>query len=259
MRDLPPLDAASYAAGEGSRTETLAFDARLDQDPSLRREVDFWRTLGPALTPAETPPAPDLSATILRRAILERRDPRPLRTPRWVWPSAVAATVLVSLGGWHLGRTSQDITPSVEIIDAPIAYTEDGSGILPPPAEVILASYLPLSGATAIETDRPRPLPDASRPWIGLWTRPAKLLVHGETQRDAHLVLRVVGGSPAWQAGIRPGDMLLSFNGCSLHTPICLAHALDDCKPGDTVPVVYWSGEQGATITAKVSVEVIHE
>jgi hypothetical protein len=259
MPDHPPLDAAGYAAGEGGPRETLEFDERLSREPGLRDEVDFWKRLRPALAPGEVPPAPDLSAAILRRATLERRDPRPVRTPRWVAPTAVAALLLVGMGGWTVGRISDPPAPTVEVIDDPVAYAEDGSGIMPPPAEAVMASYLPLASAHAIETGKPRVLPESPKPWIGLWTRPARLLVRGESQQDAHLVMRVVGGSPAWQAGIRPGDMLLTFNGCPLKTPVCLAHALSDCKPGDSVPVTFWSGEKGSTVTTTVTLEVVHD
>lgn len=258
MSKLPPLDAASYAAGEGGPDETMDFDTRLAADPALGREVAFWQTLRPALAPGEVPPAPDLSAAILRRATLERRDPRPLRTARWVWPTAAAALIVMGLSGWSVGRWSREPAPSIEVIDEPIAYTENGSGVLPAPGDGTWAS-LRLASTTEIETAKARSLPDAPRPWIGLWTRPARLLVRGESQREAHLVLQVVGGSPAWQAGIRPGDMLLTFNGCNLYTPICLAHAMDACKPGDAVPVTYWSGDQGTTVATTITLEVVHE
>jgi putative serine protease PepD len=55
--------------------------------------------------------------------------------------------------------------------------------------------------------------------------------------RDGALV-QEVNGEPAQQAGLRPGDVILSFDGRTIASPSDLGEAVLTRKPGDTVEVV---------------------
>lgn len=58
--------------------------------------------------------------------------------------------------------------------------------------------------------------------------------------------------SPADKAGIRPGDVILSFNGKPIQTASDLALIVASTKPGTTVPVRLW--RKGAVVVANVTV-----
>ncbi|WP_444353425.1 S1C family serine protease, partial [Phascolarctobacterium succinatutens] len=51
-------------------------------------------------------------------------------------------------------------------------------------------------------------------------------------------IIKVVPGSPAAKADIRPGDILLSFNGSKVKTAVDLRTALSKCKVGERAEVV---------------------
>lgn len=55
-------------------------------------------------------------------------------------------------------------------------------------------------------------------------------------------VTQVVSGSPADQAGIQPGDVILKLNGKSYNDNAALSAAIAKLKPGDRVSVEFWSG-----------------
>jgi len=95
------------------------------------------------------------------------------------------------------------------------------------------------------ETEPPadeRPL-DAT-PWLGLLIRP------GEDQ--GVYIARVYLGSPAFEAGLRPGDRILKAAGHEVDSPQSLADRIREMKPGSKVEmVVSRDGEQ-----QQVTVEV---
>jgi serine protease DegQ len=62
------------------------------------------------------------------------------------------------------------------------------------------------------------------------------------------IVLEVQAGSPAAQAGLRPGDVILSFDGHDMNQVEDLIAVLHQHAPGDTVPVVVERNNQQQTL-----------
>jgi hypothetical protein len=273
MADLDPARcAAEYAAGELSSAECLRFEELLRTDPSLAAEVAFWRDLrsgmGQGTAQKTTATGPDLAVALLRRAALERQHPpaRRLRLPRWVAAAAVAAACLGLGFGFGAGaawaRPSEHAPrPEVSEIAAagPVAYGEDGAGMSPPAATVAWNTWLPLAAIDQAEADRPLPMTPTVRPWIGLWTRPAKLVVAGQSPRATHLVVRVVADSPAWRAGLRPGDMVTAIDHCPIDGDFCLGEHLAHLAPGDSLNLEYWSAIDASDHSGTVVLTAVHE
>jgi putative serine protease PepD len=65
--------------------------------------------------------------------------------------------------------------------------------------------------------------------------------------RDGALV-RQVSGAPAQRAGLRPGDLIVSFDGRTIASPSDLGQAVLARKPGDTVEVVVQRGGDRETL-----------
>lgn len=275
------LAAAEYAAGELSSAECTVFEEHLRADPHLADEVAFWRNLRSGLAPTGTPTAPpgvcpDLSGTLLRRARLERTvvPARRLQLPRWVMAvSAAAACLTLGLGfgagaAWtHHDQTNHPIANnntnisgiSEIAVNEPIAYGEDGSAITPPPATVAWRTYLPLAAIDQADANLPLPMTPVEKPWVGLWTKQAKLVISGSPAREAHLVVRIVGGSPAWLAGLRPGDMIISIDDCAVENALCLGEHLAGTAPGSKITLAYWSANDAAFRKTVVTLEAVHE
>jgi serine protease Do len=66
------------------------------------------------------------------------------------------------------------------------------------------------------------------------------------------LISQVEKGSPAEKAGIRPGDVVLSYNGKPILTSSELALQVVNTKPGTSVPVQIW--RKGASTAVNVTV-----
>lgn len=62
-------------------------------------------------------------------------------------------------------------------------------------------------------------------------------------------LVKVVQGSPAAKAGIRAGDIILSFNGSKVKTAVDLRTKLAECKVGDSVEVTIMRNGQTENVT----------
>lgn len=264
--------AAEYAGGELDSAACARFEERLRADDALADEVRFWRELRTGLHPAapvNTRTIPDLAGPLLRRAALERQalPARRLRIPRWVMAVAAAAACLTLGLGFGAGASwaHQPLpvarTPEVSEISTvePVAYAEDGSSITPPPATVAWTSWMPLSAVDEADSTKPLAMVPVEKPWIGVWTRQARLVLAGSPAREAHLVTRVVGGSPGWKAGLRPGDMIVGIDHCAVDDPRCLGMHLARAAPGASVELEYWSAADAAYRTGTAVLESVHE
>jgi hypothetical protein len=253
--------AADYVAGDLTAHEVAAFEILLAKDPALAREVAYWRRLSGALAPTTPDPAwapkGDFARSLLQRQGGETNRPRAVLIPLPLWLGAATAACLgLAVGWWGSGRNSAGIPPP------PIAFQEDG-GPISKPTDQQFAVYMPLTAITQVETTQPNPAVVTAekfmKPWLGVWTKPVDLATHGAKGGQGLLVLRIASDSPSWNAGIRPGDVILNINQCPVSTPSCIAKRLMSAKPGDSVEVRYWQAESAAVITKQVVLGVVYE
>ncbi len=281
----PTQAVAEYAAGELDSAECARFEERLRAEPAVAAEVRFWRDLRSGLqshaaahatasaftTDAvrANPLPPNLAEMLLRRTALERQTlpDRRLRLPRWVMAASLAAACLALGLGFGAGASWSHVPPpappnphvsEISIIE-PVAYGEDGGAVTPPPATVAWTSWMPLSAVDEADSTKPLPMKAVEKPWIGVWTRQARLLLAGNPPREAHLVVRIVGGSPAWKAGLRPGDMIIGIDHCAVDDPRCLGMHLAGAVPGGAVELEFWSAADAAYRSGTAVLETVHE
>ncbi len=95
-------------------------------------------------------------------------------------------------------------------------------------------SHLP--GDSSFDTDTA-----SSQPYLGVF-------LESSESGEGVLISAVEPGSPAEQAGLREGDVILEVNGRPVDDAATLVHLIRELRPGDQVPVVYQrSGEQYTT------------
>jgi len=130
-------------------------------------------------------------------------------------------------------RTAQDTIYKWEasLAAAPAAPTPSEPGAARPP-----------SGPT-----RPEPAPPATtaaptggRAWLGVSVQPLTpelAATFGANDARGALVADVASGSPAEQAGLRPGDIILEFRGERVIEPRDLVYRISLAEPGAAVPL----------------------
>lgn len=86
-----------------------------------------------------------------------------------------------------------------------------------------------------------------ARPYLGASLMDKDIAARYGFEIDLHggiYLVKVVAGSPAAKAGIRPGDIILSFNGNKVSSAVDLRKKLSECKVGDRVDVQIWRNDQ---------------
>jgi S1-C subfamily serine protease len=98
------------------------------------------------------------------------------------------------------------------------------------------------------------PAPAASPGWLGVTTQPTdEDLRRGlDLTTDGLIVNRVTDGSPAARAGVRKGDVILTYNWKSVTDPEKLRQMVRDTAPGRAVSLGLW--RDGAKLSLQVSV-----
>src|SRR4249919_1720652 len=86
------------------------------------------------------------------------------------------------------------------------------------------------------------PLRAATQGWLGVTTQPtdADLRKGLNLTKDGLLVSQVARDSPADRAGLRKGDVILTYNSRSVTTPEQLRDQVRDTEPGRTVALGLW-------------------
>lgn len=144
--------------------------------------------------------------------------------------------------------------------DAAINPGNSGGPLLDEAGNVIGVSVATSVGADNVSFALPINLVKASlenfkqtgsfdRPFLGVQYRviSEQAALFNEVPQGAYLV-QVVSDSPAASAGLKPGDIVVEFDGQSLKKND-LATLINRKKVGDTVKVTYWRDEKQSTIS----------
>lgn len=91
--------------------------------------------------------------------------------------------------------------------------------------------------------------------WLGVSTQEltSSLREGLEYDGDGVLVTRVMPGSPADRAGLRKGDVVLSFNSRTLTSPEQLRSLVNDARPGRPVALRIVRDGESRTVTAELA------
>ncbi|PZW44947.1 serine protease Do [Humitalea rosea] len=84
---------------------------------------------------------------------------------------------------------------------------------------------------------------------------PAMAQALGRPDRKGALVAAVEPNSPAQQAGIREGDLLLAFGGTAVVNAGAVARAAADAKPGESSTVELWRDGSSRTVTLRIGTQ----
>jgi putative serine protease PepD len=96
----------------------------------------------------------------------------------------------------------------------------------------------------------------AAKPYLGVEVTdetPQQQQAYGLAPSQGALVVLVVQGSPAQTAGIRQGDVIVSFNGRAVNSAQDLTNGVQGSQAGKTVQVTLYRGQQRLTVSATLA------
>ncbi len=85
------------------------------------------------------------------------------------------------------------------------------------------------------------------RPWLGVGTMtatPTLAYRYGLSADEGVVITNVLPGSPAEEAGIEVGDVVVVFNGEPVATDFEMVSGIHGAQIGDTVEIVYWRDDR---------------
>lgn len=94
------------------------------------------------------------------------------------------------------------------------------------------------------------------RSYLGVFFREVDSEVAKKLGMDAShgaYIDSVIEGSAAWQAGIRPGDVIIAINDKKLETASDLQEKIAQYSPGDRITITYW--RNGKTYTTEATLQ----
>jgi hypothetical protein len=203
------------------------------------RIIDLEIACAPGATPVVTLNGqllPAASFVVGPNGIIEIRNLKGMMIDRVQLP--INANATLAGAAWQ-GMTPANTTPAFagQVLAGNGGYTPYGQYITPMNAPYA-TSPVPFNGFNALGTNA---APTTfGKPIVGISVRPvsSELIHHiAVDARNVCVINEVLAGSPAFNAGIEPNDVILSVNGkqASLAT---LRHELATCKFGQTIRLV---------------------
>jgi serine protease Do len=168
----------------------------------------------------------------------------------------------------NLGRSIEEedgvVLNDIIQTDAAINAGNSGGPLLDAAGQVIGINVAIASNAEnigfAISTDTIIPVVESLiaegkviRPWLGasVTTVTSAIQQHYHLAVDAGaLVISVSSGSPAYEVGLRAGDVITEIGQEGISTAADLTSAVNSYQIGDQVEIVYYRGNQQQTVTA---------
>jgi serine protease Do len=92
-----------------------------------------------------------------------------------------------------------------------------------------------------------------TRPWLGVGLYPLDPFVAAANNLsvdEGALIVEIVAGSPAANAGLEKGDVITRFDGKEITSCDDLVKAIHDCQIGQKVEITFVRGEDTETTTA---------
>lgn len=136
-------------------------------------------------------------------------------------------------GRLELDRSRAILPAGTDLI---AGYVRGGHVTTTDPAAATVA--LPVANAMEIAKELER-LGFVERGYLGLQVELTKLLRERGRVMAGVMVHRVVGASPAAEAGLIPGDVILEYAGARVQSPEDLSFLVVATVPGSNVPIRY--------------------
>jgi serine protease Do len=93
------------------------------------------------------------------------------------------------------------------------------------------------------------------RPWlgVGLWdVDPFVAAANNLSVNQGALIVELVAGSPAANAGLKKGDVIIRFAGKEITNSGDLIQAINDCQIGQRVEITFVRGKDTKTTSAQL-------
>ncbi len=94
------------------------------------------------------------------------------------------------------------------------------------------------------------------RPWLGITCSDADqwpAIRYAPAVDKGAFITNLVSGSPADKAGLKAGDVIVSFNGKEVTTAQELVQAIHTCQVGQKVEIIFWRGQTKKTTSATLA------
>ncbi len=138
---------------------------------------------------------------------------------------------LVNLSGQVIGINTALISGSQNI-----GFSINVSTVLPVVRDLVTQKYV-------------------TRPWLGVYMETVNAITastRGLATEKGIFITRVVAGSPAEQAGIRTGDVIIKIEQTDTDTIEDLRRVVQSYKIGDTLNITYMRGNQTSTVAVRL-------
>jgi serine protease Do len=187
-------------------------------------------------------------------------------------PFGLGGTVTAGIVSAHGRNINEGPYDDFLQIDAPINPGNSGGPLFNQSGQVVgidTAIYSPNGGSVGIGFAIPSNIASTvvaqlrehgkvERGWLGVQMQPmtpALAKAIGLDRNEGVLIDRVMPESPALRADLKQGDVILSYNGHTIHNGRDLALAVAETSSGTTVPMVVWRDGHQHSVSVTVGTQ----
>jgi PDZ domain len=282
--------AGDYVAGDLTPAERAEFEQFLAQDENARKDVAFFGKLQPALAQYKITPSAQQFGTAAEPLTLAQAVHRKIaathglshtekRLRRIAWSGWLAASAALLMLGVALGREAfapRPTTTGLFPLGDTVAFLDDGSAVSLPARGALmgpnvaryyqddyLSTRMPIiyedarGSAVTPVTNLPAQNKNIKGPTLGVLIQPIAL--PSKAHPTGLLIVRIAEHSPALQAGLKPGDILVKINDVTLFSRYCIPHCLGELTIGDDIQLTYYRGETLTAHTTKTKLGAYYD